>query len=252
MNLRFFEISEAGIRIQNPFSEKRLMLVGEICRELGYLQPGTRLLDLACGQGEMLSQWAKRYGIHGTGVDLGEAFLTEARQRAEELGIASQVEFTCSDAVEFIQGSKGYGAVSCCGATDIGGSTAGTIKLMRQALKDVQQGLLLIGDLFWSKEPNSSAARAMGIEPEAVLTLPQLYDLLDQAGIQLLNMVLTDLEGWDRYQTYHWMRIHQWLQEHPDDPDVDEFKETIEDWKRSYLTYRGHFGWGMFVLKAKT
>jgi cyclopropane fatty-acyl-phospholipid synthase-like methyltransferase len=69
MSMRFFEIVEAGIRIQNPFSEEKLMLVGEICHKLGYLQPGVRLLDLACGQGEMLSRWARLYGITGTGVD---------------------------------------------------------------------------------------------------------------------------------------------------------------------------------------
>ena len=252
MNLRFFEISEAGIRIQNPFSEEKLTLVGEICRELGHLQPGTRLLDLACGQGEMLAQWAKQYGITGTGVDLGQAFLDKARERAKELGVASQVEFVHGDAVEYVQDAHAYDVVSCCGASDIGGGTAGTIKLMRQALKGESRGLLLLGELFWNGEPNDAAAEAMGIEPSDAPTLPQLYDRLDEAGVQLLNMVLTDLEGWDRYQTYHWMKIHQWLQEHPDDPDAAQFKLEIEDWKRSYLTYRGHFGWGMFLLQVKT
>jgi SAM-dependent methyltransferase len=93
MSLRFFEVSEAGIHIQNPFSEQKLMLVGEICHELGYLQPGTQLLDLACGQGEMLCRWAQLYGITGTGVDFSEAFLQAARQRAAELGVTSQVDF---------------------------------------------------------------------------------------------------------------------------------------------------------------
>ena len=56
MSLRSFAISENGNRIQNPFSEQRLMLVGEICHQLGFLQPAFRLLDPACGQGELLCQ----------------------------------------------------------------------------------------------------------------------------------------------------------------------------------------------------
>jgi hypothetical protein len=64
-------------------------------------------------------------------------------------------------------------------------------------------------------------------------------------------MVLADLKDWDRYQTYHWSSIHQWLQDHSDDPDAPEFELQIEDWKRSYLTYRGYIGHGIFVLRVK-
>jgi len=249
--MRFFEISEAGIRIMNPFSEARLMLVGELARALGCLQPGIRLLDLACGQGELLSRWAQRYGITGTGVDISQAFVEAALQRAAELGVASQVEFIQGDVAQSAQNLTGYDVVSCLGAMDIGGSTAATLNLMKKALKDGRDGLLLVGEPFWNREPNTQAALAFGIKPGDVLTLPALYELFDQAGLQLLNMVLTDEEGWDRYQTYHWARIHQWLQENPDDPDAAQFRMEIEDWKRSYLIYRGHFGWGVFLLRVK-
>ena len=66
MSLRFHEISEANHRILNPFTLEKLLLLGDICR----LKPGTRQLDLACGKGEMLCQWARAYGILGTGVDI--------------------------------------------------------------------------------------------------------------------------------------------------------------------------------------
>lgn len=251
MNMRFIAIAEAGIRIQNPFSEERLMLLGDLCRRLGYLQPGTRLLDLACGHGEMLSRWAQRYGIRGMGVDMNQAFIATARQRAEELGVVAQVEFVQEDAAQHSQALRIYDVVSCLGATEIGGGTVGTIHLMRQALKDEPEGLLLVGEPFWNREPNDQAAEAMGIQRDDFATLPALYDRFDAAGVQLLNMVLTDDEGWDRYQTAHWVSMHQWLQENPDDPEAAQFRLDIEDWKRSYLAYRGHFGWGVFLLQVK-
>ena len=65
---RYHEISEAGHRVLNPFTEAKLALVGELCR----LRSGDRLLDLACGKAELLATWAHRYGITGTGVDLSE------------------------------------------------------------------------------------------------------------------------------------------------------------------------------------
>ena len=155
MSLRIFEIAEAGIRIQNPFSDDKLMLVGEMAHQLGYLRPGARLLDLACGQGELLSRWAQRYGIAGTGVDLSEAFIAMARDRAQQLGVASRVEFVAADAVQFCQSSRAYDIVSCSGASWIGGGAAGAIGLMRKALQDEQRGLLLLGELFWNREPNA-------------------------------------------------------------------------------------------------
>src|SRR5882757_7463625 len=94
MSLRHHEIAEAGHRILNPFSEEKLMLLGEICR----LEEGARQLDLACGKGEMLSRWAQRYGIGGVGVDLSEVFLAGARGRAVELGVSGRVRFERGDA----------------------------------------------------------------------------------------------------------------------------------------------------------
>ena len=70
------------------------MLLGEVCQ----LKPGMTQLDLACGKAEMLCQWAKKYGIKGTGVDLSEVFLSAARKRADELAVSKQLTFIQGDA----------------------------------------------------------------------------------------------------------------------------------------------------------
>lgn len=66
MTLGQHEIAEAAHRILNPFTEDKLMLLGEVCR----LRPGQRQLDLACGKGEMLCRWADRFPALGLGPDL--------------------------------------------------------------------------------------------------------------------------------------------------------------------------------------
>lgn len=66
--LRHHEIAEADHRILNPFTEEKLRLLGEVSR----IGPGTRILDLACGKGEMLCRWAADFGSAGHGVDLSE------------------------------------------------------------------------------------------------------------------------------------------------------------------------------------
>src|SRR5258708_1406224 len=74
MSLRQHEIAEANHRILNPFTDEKLMTLGTVCR----LQPGQRVLDLACGKGELLCRWAHQFGIEGLGIDISTIFLTAA------------------------------------------------------------------------------------------------------------------------------------------------------------------------------
>lgn len=86
MSLRYHEIAEGNHRILNPFTEEKLMLLGQICR----LRQGQSLLDLCCGKGEMLLRWSQAYGITGTGVDISAVFLEAAQQRAFELDVSNK------------------------------------------------------------------------------------------------------------------------------------------------------------------
>ncbi len=94
MSLRHHEIAEANHRILDPFTEAKLRLLGEVAG----VGPGTRVLDLACGKGEMLCRWAGWFGSGGVGVDLSEVFLAAAHERAQELGVGDRVSFVQGDA----------------------------------------------------------------------------------------------------------------------------------------------------------
>jgi ubiquinone/menaquinone biosynthesis C-methylase UbiE len=53
--LQRFVIRESSHRIHNPFTGEKLATLGRAL----YLSPGTSVLDLACGSGEMLCTWAR-------------------------------------------------------------------------------------------------------------------------------------------------------------------------------------------------
>ncbi|TGD30479.1 SAM-dependent methyltransferase, partial [Salmonella enterica subsp. enterica serovar Poona] len=119
---RIFTISESEHRIHNPFTAEKYATLGHALR----MKPGTRILDLGSGSGEMLCTWARDYGVTGTGIDISPLFTTQAKQRAEELGVSEYVHFIHNDAAGYIDEEK-YDVAACVGATWIAGGVAGTI-----------------------------------------------------------------------------------------------------------------------------
>jgi hypothetical protein len=246
MSLRFHEISEANHRILNPFTEEKLLLLGEVCR----LEPGQRQLDLACGKGEMLCRWANRFGIGGVGVDLSAVFLAAAQARAAELGVADRVTFELANAGEYHAAPAAFDVVSCIGATWIGGGLAGTVDLLRPALRE--DGLMLIGEPFWHAEPPPEALTAFGLQPDEFTSLAGTADRLADAGVELVEMVLADQDAWDRYVAAQWWTLDRWLRANPEHPDATAVRQFLVNGRESHLRYgRQLLGWGVFVGRLR-
>jgi SAM-dependent methyltransferase len=243
VSLRFHEIAEANHRILNPFTEDKLMLVGDICR----LRPGMAQLDLACGKGEMLCRFVQKYDIRGVGVDISEVFLAAAQERAYELNLSGKVNFAHGDAAHYPQDYHEFDIVSCIGATWIGGGLVGTLELMKPALKD-RSSFVLVGEPYWSEPPPPQAVTAL--DAQAFTSLIGTLERIESAGFELVEMVLADTDSWDRYAAAQWMAANDWLRDNPDDPDAPDFRDWIAKARRSYLEYgRRYFGWGVFVLR---
>lgn len=245
MSLRFHEIAESGHRILNPITDEKLNLVGEICR----IKPGSRHLDLACGKGEMLTRWAARYGSHGVGVDISKVFLDSARERADELGVADQVRFVEADAGTYEDEPHSYDIVSCIGATWIGDGLTGTLTLMRRLLRP--GGLALVGDCYWITPPPPEAYASLQLPSDMFTSLSGTAKRIEDAGYELVEMVLANQDSWDRYVASQWWTLSEWLSENPDDPEAPDLRQFLDHARRSHLEYgRQYLGWGAFVLRG--
>jgi hypothetical protein len=224
--LRLHEIAEANHRILNPFTSAKL--------------------DLCCGKGEMLCRWAARHGITGTGVDISTVFLTAARHRATEVGVADRLTFVEGDAAAYQ--ASGFDVVSCLGATWIGNGVIGTVDLMRSALAD--DGLLLVGEPYWVDEPPEAAHAAFGWAPDEFTSLRGTLDRFTSAGCELVEMVLADGDSWDRYVASQWRTISDWLRANPDAPEVPRLRAFLGTSRTTHLEFgRRYLGWGVFVLR---
>lgn len=244
---RLFTITESAHRIHNPFTAEKLATLGAVLR----LKPGTRILDLGSGSGEMLCTWARDYSITGVGVDMSRLFSEQAKRRARELGVTERVTFIHGDATGYVSEDK-IDVAACVGATWIGGGVAGTIDLLAKSLCD--GGMILIGEPYWLRVPPTEDV-ARGCCANAVsdfLTLPELLASFGDLGYDVVEMVLADREGWDRYEAAKWLTMRRWLEANPGDDFAEEVRARLTLEPTRYATYtRNSLGWGVFALMAR-
>jgi len=244
---RIFNISESAHRIHDPFTSWKLAALGEALR----LEPGTRVLDLGSGSGEMLCTWARDFGIVGTGVDMSQLFSEQAGRRAEELGVADRVKFIHADAAGYVAGEK-VDVAACVGATWIGGGVAGTIELLAKSLRN--GGIMLIGEPYWVRLPPTEDV-ARGCHAGSIsdyLLLPDLLVSFRDLGYDVVEMVLADQEGWDRYEAAKWLTMRRWLDANPDDELAKEVRAQLTSEPERHARYtREYMGWGVFALMAR-
>jgi len=244
---RIFTISESEHRIHNPFTPEKYATLGRVLR----MKPRTRILDLGSGSGEMLCTWARDHGINGTGIDMSQLFTAQAKQRAEELGVSERVHFIHSDAAGYVTDEK-CDVAACVGATWIAGGVAGSIELLAKSLKP--GGMILIGEPWWRQVPaTEEIAQACGVSSRAdFLTLPGLVASFDEFGYDIVEMVLADQEGWDRYEAAKWLTMRRWLEANAEDDFADEVRAELTIAPKRHVTYaREYFGWGVFALIAR-
>jgi SAM-dependent methyltransferase len=241
---RIFNITESAHRIHNPITPEKLATLGEALR----LESGARVLDLGSGSGEMLCTWARDHGILGTGIDMSPLFTEQAKRRAAELGVADRVRFIHGDAAGYVSDEK-VSVAACLGATWIGGGVAGTIELLARSLRP--GAMILVGEPYWRQLPPTEdvAKRCLANSVSDFLMLPELLALFGRLGYDVVEMVLADQDGWDRYEAAKWLTMRRWLEANPDDELSKEVRAQLSSEPVRYATYtREHLGWGVFAL----
>lgn len=240
-------IRERHHRIHDPISEEKLAALGRALK----LRAGERILDLACGSGEMLCTWASEHRVTGLGVDLSTVFIDAALARSRELDVEDRVRFVRADASGYA-GEPAYDVASCLGATWIGGGLEGTIDLLERSLRP--GGTVLVGEPYWAKEPpDQETLRAChASERDDFRSLPRLVERFGELGWDLVEMVLASPDDWDRYVAAQWLSTRRFLDDNPDDELAPEMRDELTTAPLSHVTYqREYLGWGVFALMRR-
>jgi hypothetical protein len=104
---------------------------------------------------------------------------------------------------------------------------AGTIELLAKSLRI--GGLILIGEPYWRQlPPTEDVARGcLAGSISDFLLLPELLASFGHLGYDVVEMVLADQDGWDRYEAAKWLTMRRWLEANPDDELAKDVRATL-------------------------
>jgi hypothetical protein len=111
-------------------------------------------------------------------------------------------------------------------------------------------GFIAEGEPYWRTWPLPDKARPE--EGEDFLPLRDSTQRFRWAGLDLVTLIDSSLDDWDRYESLHWLAAEKWLTEHPDDPDAEDIRLLNERFRDRYLQWqRELLGWAITVGRKR-
>ena len=109
---------------------------------------------------------------------------------------------------------------------------------------------MAVGEPYWRRWPLPPE-----FEPEEgydFLPLAETAARFEGAGPELVTVIASSQNDWDRYESLKWRTLEEWLYLHPDDPDAADFRALGRRSRDMYLRwYRDLLGWAIFVGRKR-
>jgi len=242
--LEFFSIIERNLDYQNPTSAEKLDRLIEYC---GILD-GQRVLDVGCGKGWLLQRVSQRYDVVAEGVELNPTFVSEGREKLAGMRLRGKVVYHQLPAKQFRGELQAYDVALCVGASFAIGTFEEMLTWLRQFVKP--GGVIAIGDIY-ARSRELPAASAAHFSGGAQRTLIDTCEQMNREGLNLISLIDSSLDDWDRYENQHWLAAEAWLRENSNHPDAPSFSRRMEEFKYNHLRFdREALGWALFISRV--
>ncbi|MCE1188532.1 MAG: class I SAM-dependent methyltransferase [Ignavibacteria bacterium] len=191
---------------------KPIVSIELLDRALGGLQVDNTVLDLCCGKGANVLQFARKYGIRGIGIDLFPPFIDDAREIAVQLEMQNFVEFNVMDLRTAVTAFRDIDLVIFGADTDVLGNE---IESLQQITACCRPGKHILYET-------------------ATLSINILEYIFTQSGLNIVDSQLHDREQLHEINIYNTEKIKQRAGElkelYPEKSDLfDTYVQAQED-----------------------
>jgi SAM-dependent methyltransferase len=247
---KFFDITHRDHVLCNPTSTGKLDEVIDLLD----LPARARILEVACGKGELLLRTIERYGgpaghgMGGVAIDLSPFCVRDVRAQLSRRAPAAAIEVLEMNAADYRPTPASFDLTVCLGASWIHAGHAGTLRFLQGATRP--GGQILVGEPYWIREPDPAYLQAAGFRADEFGTHAGNVQSGVDAGLEPLLALASNGDEWDRYETLQWRAAARWASANPTDPDVATVLERVERSRREYLTWgRDTLGWALYLFR---
>ena len=222
------------------------MRASELSAVIGALGPseGARIIDVACGHGELLLEMARRASIVGVGLDLSPWALVRAHARASTTELKGTVEWWLGDG-QALPPEPPWDIATCLGASWIWHGFAGTARALAVRLRP--GGRLAIGDLRLRDPADRKHLRAIGA-PEAVTsTRDEQAAILSDLDLDPVTEIVAPDEAWEQYHQTVIASADAYARDHPD----ADYRHLAAVWMEDFQRDRLRLTWSVWVARKK-
>ncbi len=211
------------------------------------LKLGSHVLDVGCGDGEFLVRVAERYEIRGVGVDHNEDLIGQAQAKASQRVKSGNVIFSTQDAANLSDQNNLYDLIISIGSEFIFGGYDAALQKLKLSL--APNGLLLLGTVFWKKEPTAEYLQRMGGENPYFDHRTTVAKAVQQ-GFLPFYVCRSNDDEWDDFESSASQRKYLEALNQPLTTEVTEKIEKIRNWQDGYLKWgMDTMGFGFYLLR---
>ncbi len=242
---KYFDITHKYHIFCNPMSNEKFE---RFCNLLS-LSKDSRVLDIACGKGEVLVRLAEKYRISGVGVDISPFCIRDCKEKHRQRAAETDLTFIELDGAKY-QPASGelFDVVMCLGASWVFEDHIGTLRALKRMVRP--GGLVIVGEPFWLKEPDTEYLKAIGMTRDSSRSHEENVYQGEEIGLSCLYTLVSNKDDWDHYETLQWWAVDNYIQSHRDDPDNQELLEKTKIEKRLYLRWgRDTFNWAVYIFR---
>jgi SAM-dependent methyltransferase len=203
-----------------------------------------RVIDIACGHGDLLLEMARRASIRGVGVDLSPWVLLRAHARASRAESQGSLEWWLGEGAA-VPRRPVWDIVTSLGASWIWHGFEGTVRALAGRLRP--EGRLAIGDLRLRDDADRERLRQAGAPEAAMPTRDEQVAILTGLGLDPISEMAAPDQAWEQYHLTVLASAEAYASEHPD----ADYRHLAAAWMEDFQRDRQLLTWNVWVARKQ-
>jgi len=229
----------------NPFSPER---IDKLLDEL-WLNADSKILDVGCGEGELILRLLQRFNCEVVGVDVDETAVKTAQQKTAPF--APNTTFHTAPFADLTFPAHQFDACFSLGATHAFGEVSEALDNALASLKAITKpgGLIILGDGYWRQSPDPAYLQATGIDPKELRSHQENIAAGQKIGLECIYTITASPQEWDHFEGAFWLAAEQELLQNPKNQESAEKVQRRRVWKNAYWQWgRNTMGFGLYLF----